>query len=548
MWSGYATGGASVVQASVERALLRLCTVYACERTSQYRSEYRVGNRQIIDIFLSKQSSPTKHRSPTRVLSAIVLCTLLWLSLPGTNALGQTLAAIKVPTNDNVGAESAAPTAQVYTWYVVLPTYPVEAYLTPQVDPAYNWPYDSFDRERFLEDNPAPEYRAHRVIVLENEVLRVLLLPDLGGRIWQIIHKPTGNTMFYQNTVIKPTPWGPANQLGWLGLGGLEWNLPVKEHGYDWGTPWNVDSFVDENGAAVAKISTPDDGRYLDATITVTLPPDAAYIEIKPNLINSSNTDLQFDYWHNAMLAPGPGNQPSDQLRFKLPTDEVRIHSSGDEALPVDHTVISWPEYDGRELDILGNWNQYSGFFEYPAAHGPYAGVYDPAYDAGAVRIFPADIARGSKVFALGWDDALTSQYYTDDGSSYVELHGGLAPSFFDHAHLAAGESVEWSERWFPEHGIGDYDAASDAGALSVAADGDTVSVGFYAVEPITGEVQLLNADNDIIDWQSISVDAGTPMEIALHGDLASEEEFTVRVVDNTGTELISTVSAGQTD
>ncbi len=153
----------------------------------------------------------------------------------------------------------AGPVA-VTEWTIALPTYPVEAYQTSAVDPAYRWPFQRFDRERFLMDAPEPQKRIYRVVMLENAYLQVLILPELGGRIWQVIHKPSDSAMFYQNSVIKPSPWGPLDQLGWYGLGGIEWNLPVNEHGYDWGTPWGVRAFVDEDGAAVAEIATPDDG------------------------------------------------------------------------------------------------------------------------------------------------------------------------------------------------------------------------------------------------------------------------------------------------
>ncbi len=231
----------------------------------------------------------------------------------------------------------------IYPFATTLPTYPTEAYQSVQVDAAYDWPYVSFDRERFLLDDPAPANRLYGLVVLENEFLRVLILPELGGRIWQVVHKPTGHVMFYQNPVVKPSPWGPANQIGWEALGGLEWNLPVVEHGYDWGTSWDVQTFHDEDGAAVARLSTPQDGRLLAATIDVILPPDAAYFEIEPNIWNNSDAPLDFDYWHNAMLAPGTGNHPSPGLRFVLPGEAVRIHSTGDERLPGPDSVISWP-------------------------------------------------------------------------------------------------------------------------------------------------------------------------------------------------------------
>ncbi|MDQ3247715.1 MAG: DUF5107 domain-containing protein, partial [Chloroflexota bacterium] len=132
-------------------------------------------------------------------------------------------------------ASDAAPidTVLYYTETVTLPTYPYERYQTDALDARYNWPYKVFDVERFRTEAPSAEDRTYQVIVLENAYLKLLILPQLGGRVWQVIHKPSGAPMFYQNSVVKPTHWGIAEQRGWLALGGLEWALPVVEHGYD---------------------------------------------------------------------------------------------------------------------------------------------------------------------------------------------------------------------------------------------------------------------------------------------------------------------------
>jgi hypothetical protein len=425
--------------------------------------------------------------------------------------------------------------AAVTEWSISLPTYPVEAYQTNMVDPVYRWPFRSFDRERFLNDAPAPGERVYRVIVLENAYLQVLILPELGGRVWQVIHKPSDSAMFYQNAVVKPSPWGPDNQLGWYGLGGIEWNLPVNEHGYDWGTPWDVQAFVDEDGAAVAQIATPDDGRLLAATVTVTLPPGAAYFKIEPRIRNISDQALQFDYWQTAMLAPGPANRPSEDLRFIVPGEAVRIHSTGDPALPGPGGVIPWPVYGGRDLSRLGEWDQYVGFFEYPAAHGPFVGVYEPASDVGAVRVYPAGIAQGSKVFGLGWRDALVSEYFTDDASAYVELHGGLAPTFTERAQLAAGESIGWEERWYPVTGIGEFVVAGGAGALTVAAGEEVYRLAFYAVEQFAGRLSVMAGDREVM-LRAIEASPEMPYRTTLPlEDVIKAGAITVMIEDEAG-------------
>lgn len=427
---------------------------------------------------------------------------------------------------------------------VTLPTYPYAEYQTDAYDVRYHWPYKRFDRERFLADAPTPTPHTYRLVTLENDDLRLTILPELGGRIWQVIHKPSGNAMFYQNPVVKPSPWGPPQQLGWLGLGGLEWNVPVIEHGYDWGTPWEVQAWVNEKGDALATIATPDDGRLLATVITVTLPAAGAYFEIEPSVRNLDDRALAFDYWHTAMLAPGTGNKPSAEMHFVLPAAEMTVHSTADPTLPQAEGLVSWPVTAERDLSRLGNWDQYLGLFEAPAAQGPLAGVYDEKYDAGAVRIFPPEVTRGSKLFALGWQDALPSDYFTDDGSAYVELHAGLAPSFFENYRLSGHDSVSWRERWYPVYGIDGLATAGPEAALAVQRSTDGVQVGVYAVEPLTGRV-VLEAEGREVAAQPFAAAPDAPYTGTLKapGMLKMTEpglaSLTVIVEDGAGREVL---------
>ncbi len=329
-------------------------------------------------------------------------------------------------------------TVVVYEESITLPTYPMESYQSAARNDTFNWPYQRFDYERFRESPSTPEDRAYRLIVLENAFLKITILPEMGGRIWQVIHKASGDNVFYQNSVVKPTAWGPSEQRGWAAIGGLEWNLPVVEHGYDWGVEWGYLPLQHSEDLASVTLFTPRDGRVLNGSVTVSLRSGAASFEIEPTLSNLSEHEIDFSFWMTAMLAPGPGNHPSAETEFILPGDEMTVHSSEDARLPASGAAFSWPVYNGVDYSILGNWTTYSGFFERPAAHGPFVAVYDHAAEAGVVRVFPAQVARGSKAFGLGWQMALDSGLYTDDRSAYVELHGGLTPTFDDTIFAAA--------------------------------------------------------------------------------------------------------------
>jgi hypothetical protein len=403
-----------------------------------------------------------------------------------------TTAAAETGNDESAPAPAPVGTVVFYEEQVVLPTYPLARYQTDVIDPVYNWPYKRFDIERFRQEAPKPTPRTYRLLVLENAYLKVTILPELGGRIWQVLHKPTGQPMFYQNRVVKPTHWGIENQKGWLALGGLEWGLPVIEHGYDWGAQWGYLPLPYSEDLAAVTVFTPRDGRFLSASITISLRAGAASFEIEPTLSNLTDEKLAFSFWHDAMLAPGTGKRPSADLRFVLPTDRVTLHSTNDSALPQPGDPFAWPIYAQRDLSRLGNFQQYLGFFEAPAAHGPFVGVYDPTYDAGAVRVFPAETMRGSKVFSLGWQDRLTSDNFTDDDSSYVELHGGLAPTFNDQYQLPPNGEISWREVWYPVAGIGALSAANELVALAVQPQTDELAIALYATRPLDGQLVYL--------------------------------------------------------
>jgi hypothetical protein len=438
-----------------------------------------------------------------------------------------------VDSGSDLGAENLD-TVRYYTETVTLPTYPYERYQTDAIDPQYNWPYKVFDVDRFRAEAPTAELRDYRVIVLENAYLKVLILPELGGRIWQVIHKPSGAPMFYQNDVVKPTHWGIENQRGWLGLGGLEWSLPVIEHGYDWGSAWDASVAQPSKEIAYVTLSTPPDGRYLQAKITVSLRAGMATFEVQPTLTNISAKVLDFSFWQAAMLAPGSGQRPSSELHFVLPADKMTIHSTANAILPQPGETFAWPVYKDRDWSRLGHWQQYVGFFEAPAAHGPFVGVYDPAYDAGAVRIFPADIARGSKVFALGWSDTLASYNFADDDSRYVELHGGLAPTFADQYRLPASGSITWDESWYPVQGMGDLTFADGVAALDVQQRPAGLRVAFYPTRPLNGELVVL-IDGKAVTRRVVKVTPAAPFNDLLLTGAKPVGEWAIQFQDRTG-------------
>jgi hypothetical protein len=295
---------------------------------------------------------------------------------------------------------------------------------------------------------------------------------------------------------------------------------------------------VDDRRAAVT-VCTPRDGRLLNACITIALYPQSAAVEVQPTLTNLSHDPLTFSFWQDAMLAPGSGQHPSAQFHFVLPSQQMQVHSTNDALMPAPQQTFAWPIYLGRDLSHLGNWQQYLGFFESPAAHGPFVGVYDPAYDMGAVRVFPTEVARGSKVFALGWQDALSSDNYADDDSMYVELHGGLATSFFDQTHLPPSGVVSWRELWYPVQALGDLTYANEAAALNLARTAKGIQLALYPTQAVTGAL-IIQTPDGTQRYQPIALQPAAPFHCLLPLTPHEQGLVTVRLLDQNGQTLLS--------
>jgi hypothetical protein len=416
---------------------------------------------------------------------------------------------------------------------ITIPTYPYANFTVQAWNETYNVPYPVLDRSAYDASGPLPRDVTYRTLVVENEYLKLTFLPDLGGRLYEVVYKPTGHRETYRNPVLKPSPWGPPEQGWWLAAGGIEWCLPVEEHGYEWGTPWNVSTAGHGDSIVVTLRDTGANTRdRVRARIVVRLEAGAAFFTIQPRIENPTGAPLAVKYWTNAMLAPGGQNAPSANLYFVLPdtVTAVTVHSRGDEGLPGSGERMSWPVVDGTDLSRLGNWNRWLGFFEDPAA-GDFMAVYDQGRDEGMVRIFPADVAKGAKGFAFGWKDPIPANNWTDDGSSYVELHGGPSSTFGDSVTIAAGSALQWTETWYPVAGLDGLRYANSAAALNLTAGAGQAQVAVAVPRAWSGDVVLLLNGQE--HWrQQVALVPGQPFRstVPLGNDAPPSGELTLRL------------------
>ncbi len=445
------------------------------------------------------------------------------------------------------GSEVITQTQRGATTYrvteITLPTYPYAPLLVQTTDPdRAGYPVFTLDRAAYEASNPQPAPKSYRLLVVENRYLRLGILPDLGGRIYECIFKPTGANEFYSNPVIKPTKWGPpsapypAGASWWLAAGGMEWGFPVEEHGYEFGTAWGFDHVAQPDGGVMITVFTKTGPQAPYAVVDIILPPETAYFLIKPRIVNPLGAAFRFKWWANAMLAPGPANSVSADLRIILPVSEVTVHSTGDTSFPLPGQPMPWPVYGGRDLSRLGAWQNYAGLFARPDAAGIFAGVYDPSADEGMVRVQPEGVAKGLKVFAPRGSNGLDPSLWTDDGSTYVELHGGLTATFSDWYELEPGSAVTWTEYWYPVAKIGGVTFADEAAAVSLIPSSGGLRLGVFPTTALSGRltISLPGAEPLTLDAQ-LSPEQPFVRELVLPQSAPSQGQVAITLADGGG-------------
>src|ERR1700712_4104547 len=106
--------------------------------------------------------------------------------------------------------------------------------------------------------------RTFRARVLENRYLRIVLLPDFGGRILSIIYKPTGHEQLYRTQVGVPYGMGGNTfYYDWLMVyGGIFPTLPDAEHGKTWLKPWDFKVVKESADEVTVSMSLTDNFAY----------------------------------------------------------------------------------------------------------------------------------------------------------------------------------------------------------------------------------------------------------------------------------------------
>ncbi|MFD6177039.1 MULTISPECIES: DUF5107 domain-containing protein [unclassified Isoptericola] len=379
--------------------------------------------------------------------------------------------------------------------------------------------------------SPERRPRLWQAIHLENEWLRLMILPELGGRIHVAYDKRAGYDIFYRNNVIKPALVGLAGP--WIS-GGVEFNWPQHHRP---ATFLPVDVEIEETDeTATVWCSDHDPFARMKGMHGVRLSADSSRIDLLVRLYNRSEVRQTFLWWANVAARVDGDYQAFFPRDVRHVADHARRAVT---SFPAADRPYYGVDYPARGAAVEGS-DRLDWYHHIPVptsymvteSSEEFFGGYDHGRDAGFVHWAPREVSPGKKMWTWGnapfgqaWDRNLT-----DDDGPYIELMAGVyTDNQPDFAWIAPGEAKEFAQCWYPIRGIGPATSASRSASASVHRDGDLVRIGLVAstrlspavVRVLADGAQVLREDVDLQPdepWWCTVVSA-VPVEVLLDKD-----------------------------
>jgi tetratricopeptide (TPR) repeat protein len=351
-----------------------------------------------------------------------------------------------------------------------------------------------------------PVDRKWLAVWIENEYLRALVLPELGGRIHSLQDKTTGYDLIYNQHVIKPALVGLAGP--WIS-GGIEFNWP-QHHRPATFLPVDVEIENHADGSKTVWCSDHDPMTRMKGMHGVCLHPGAAYLELKVRAYNRTPFVQTFLWWANVAtrvheayqsffppdvyyvadharrsmseypLANGfyYGVNYGERGRTGIPQNEIPSqfippHCGNQSAIGNRQSAI--PRYSPNDLSFYANIPVPTSYM-CMGSKEDFFGGYDYAARAGIVHIADHHISPGKKQWTWGnhefgyaWDRNLTERDGKGEYGPYIEIMAGVyTDNQPDFSFLQPGETKTWSQYWYPIQETGPAQHANLSAALSL--------------------------------------------------------------------------------
>lgn len=423
-----------------------------------------------------------------------------------------------------------------------------------------------------------PVDRKWKAVWIENEFIRAMVLPEIGGRIHVLQDKTNGYDLIYNQHVIKPALVGLAGP--WIS-GGIEFNWPQHHRP---ATFLPVDFKIEEHadGSKTIWCSDHDPMCRMKGMHGVCLHPGRAYLELKARAYNRTPFVQTFLWWANVAtrvhecyqsffppdvyyvadharrsmseypLAKGfyYGVNYGERGRKGIPKAEISSQfvppHCGEKDAPTQD--FEMPAYVPNDLSFYANIPVPTSYM-CMGSKEDFFGGYDYRAQAGIIHIANHYISPGKKQWTWGnhdfgyaWDRNLTDPDPRGEFGPYIEIMAGIyTDNQPDFSFLQPGETKTWSQYWYPIQRIGPAQHANLNAAISLTLEGQNLRLGVAVTRELSPAVVTVCAKGKELARFSQDLSPANPLVEAIKLPKGSKDtDLFLAVSDETGRELAS--------
>jgi predicted Zn-dependent protease len=381
----------------------------------------------------------------------------------------------------------------------------------PLLSPVY--PYSRFDG--FTDK---AEQRQWKIVELQNDYIKVLITPEIGGKIWAAIEKRSGRPFIYYNHTVK---FRDVAMRGPWTSGGLEANYGIIGHTPNCATPVDYMTRVNEDGSVSCIIGVLDLLSRSNWRVEINLPKDKAYFTTRSFWYNASPVEQPYYHWMNL------GVKAKGNLEFIFPGNRYIGHGGEYADWPVN--ASNGKQINFYEQNNFGGYKSYHVFGKY----NHFFGAYYHDDNNGMVRYGNYDDKPGKKIWIWGLSrqGMIWEKMLTDTDGQYVEIQSGrlfnqnadkssLTP--FKHIGFAPYNTDTWQEYWYPVGDINGMVEANPWGALNVKYEKGWLKLYFSAAQAINDSLKVTasgkNIYNKRIDLAPLAIFSDS-LQVSINAD-----------------------------
>jgi tetratricopeptide (TPR) repeat protein len=349
--------------------------------------------------------------------------------------------------------------------------------------------------------------KSYTMVYLENEYIKIGILPEIGGKIFEAIDKTNGYNFFYRQHVIKPAL---ISLLGAWISGGVEWDVPHHHRA----TSFLPVQYKIEDGADGAKTVWVGELELRDRmrwAVGMTLHPGKSYLQADFRMINRTPVPTSMLCFSNAAVSVND----TYQVIFPPSTQHVTYHGKRDfTTWPIATTVFNGADFTAG-VDVSWYKNHYNAMSMFAWNYqDDFLAGYDHGKNAGTMAIADHNVVPGKKFWTWGngpsgrGEDTLL----TDHDGPYIELMvGAYSDNQPDYTWLQPFETRSWTQYWYPFRGIDGAKNANTEAAVNLDVNGSTARAGFYTTSSHPSAVVTVTLRDQVLLREQTAIDPGSP-------------------------------------